>query len=260
MEDIIKIKNSSYKRYEELLLRRDALKKEAFIWQRNYVAEFGDLILDVFRKKLECIRKKKTIEYCQMAANHGGSIDQEKLREYLAEQMASFNAQLEDMIEDTASAKAREQISEADALKIRKIYHKLVKLIHPDINPMTEENPILSELWQKIQTAYRCNCLSDLEETELLVEAVLEKLGIGEMDIEIPDIDGKIEEAEAEIVKIRETDPYLYKFLLEDPDAIKEKRESLMEELKSYEDYSAQLDEILNGLIANGVSFVWRMN
>ena len=60
-----------------MLMRRDNLKKEAFIYQRNYVAEFGDLILEVFKKKVECIRKKKTIEYCQRSINHGKLIDQD---------------------------------------------------------------------------------------------------------------------------------------------------------------------------------------
>ncbi len=63
MNDIIRVKNVSYDRYEELLMRRDAIKKEAFQYERAYVREFGDLILEIFQMKLECIRKKKTIEF-----------------------------------------------------------------------------------------------------------------------------------------------------------------------------------------------------
>ncbi|MGN0369339.1 MAG: hypothetical protein ACI4EW_02210 [Butyrivibrio sp.] len=260
MGDIIKVKNSSYSLYEEMLMRRDNLKKEAFIYQRNYVAEFGDLILEVFKKKVDCIRKKKTIEFCQRSLNHGKLINHDELQMFLQKEMEEFQKKLDYMIEDTALAKKRKQITELDLLKIKKIYHKLVKLIHPDINPMTNENKQLAELWEKVQVAYRCNDLKGMEESEILVTAVLEQLEIGKIEVEIPNIDVKIAELEAEITKICETDPYMYKYLLENPESVKEKKYSLGEELKSYEDYSKQLDEVINGLMANGVTFKWRMN
>lgn len=260
MDDIIRIKNASYARYEEVLMQRDNLKKEAFILQRSYVAEFGDLILSVFEKKLECIRKKKTIEFMQASLNHGKPIDQDALQAYLKAEMAAFQAQLDAMIEDTKSAKERETVTELDLLKIKRLYHRLVKQIHPDINPRTNELEELSDLWNRVQAAYNCNDLKELEELEVIVTSALQKLGIGIMEIEIPDIEDKIAEIEAEIVKIRETDPYMYKYLLEDPEAVAEKNKALQEELRSYEDYSAQLGEILDGLMTNGVRFVWRMN
>lgn len=260
MDDIIKIKNASYARYEEVLIQRDSLKKEAFILQRNYVAEFGDLILSVFEKKLECIRRKKTIEFMQASLNHGKPIDKNALEAYLQAEMAAFQAQLDAMIADTESAKERETVTEFDLLKIKRLYHRLVKQIHPDINPKTNELEELSDLWNRVQSAYNCNDLKELEELEVIVTNVLQKLGIGIMEIEIPDIEDRIAEIEAEIVRIRETDPYMYRYLLEDPEKVAEKNRTLREELRSYEDYSTRLGGILDGLMANGVRFVWRMN
>lgn len=260
MAELIKLKNSSYARYEELLLRRDQLQKEAFQYERAYVREFGDRILDIFRKKMECIRKKKTIEYCQAAANHGRSIDQAKLQEYLRQEMEAFQRHLDDMVEDAENAKNCKLVSEIDLLTIKRIYRKLVKRIHPDINPLTNETPELFELWQRIQVAYQCNDKKGMQELELLVTNVLERLGVGDQEIEIPDIEEKIREIQTEIAEILETDPYTYKYLLEDPKAIEEKKATLREELRSYEEYSKQLDEVLNVLMASGVSVTWRMN
>ena len=48
--------------------------------------------------------------------------------------------------------------------------------------------------------------------------------------------------------------------ICKDSEAVKAKKDSLSEELKSYEEYSKQLDEVINGLMANGVTFKWRMN
>ena len=260
MNELIKIKNSSYARYEELLLTRDNLQKEAFQYERAYVREFGDMILDIFRKKIECIRKKKTIEYCQAAANHGRAIDQEQLQEYLRKEMEALRKQLDAMVDDAENAKNSKLVSEIDLLMIKRIYHKLVKLVHPDINPLTNERPELAELWQRIQMAYNCNDKKGMQELELLTTTVLEQLGIGTLEIEIPDIEDKITEIEEEIVTIRDTDPYRYKYLLEDPKAVDEKKADLAQELKSYEEYADQLDTILKGLMENGVNFIWRMN
>ena len=99
-----------------------------------------------------------------------------------------------------------------------------------------------------------------MQETEILINQVLEKLDMGTMDVEIPDIEDKIEQITAEIEAIKSIDPYQYKFLLEDDEAVKSKKEDLRAELKEYEDYGKQLDEVLEGFVSKGAVFTWRMN
>ena len=82
-DNIIRVKSAAFLLYEELLMERDELLKEVFQYERAYIREFGELILQVFEMKLECIRKKKTIEYCQSFINKGKSIDSDALKEYL---------------------------------------------------------------------------------------------------------------------------------------------------------------------------------
>ena len=260
MGEIIRVKNISYGRYEELLIRRDALQKEAFQMERAYVREFGELLLEVFRLKVECIRKKKTIEYCQMATNRGKSVDVEKLQEYLRREMEEFQKQLNSMIEDYEEAKMARRITEAERLKIKKIYRRIVKRIHPDINPLVERTEALRELWQRVVIAYNCNDLKGLEETEILIDNVLKQLGDGSEVTEIPDIDKRIEELTKEIETILTTDPYQYKSVLENPEAVRDKKDALEEEKKSYTEYDARLAEILDGLLGNGVNVTWQMN
>ena len=248
MDEVIHIKNSSYGLYEDLLMRRDNLKKEAFQYDREYIRIFGDRILKVFEIKISCIRKKKEISYCQMILNHGGTLDENALREYLEREMEDYQKQLDAMIEDTNAAKTKEKVSQMELLEIRKIYRKLTKQIHPDINPKTAEIPELMDLWNRIVIAYECNNLEDIKELEILVAKVLEALGMGKLEIDIPDIEEKIVRLEAEITTIRNTDPYLYKDILNDDKAIKEKNKQLDEEYDSYKDYEEQLDELLRGI------------
>lgn len=260
MDELIKIKNSSYARYEALLLQRENRLKEAFQYERAYVREFGDMILENFRKKVECIRKKKMISYCHAAENHGRVVDCNQLQEYLAREMKIFQEQLNEMVEDAENARNSKQISEADLIKIKRIYYRLMKMMHPDINPQTNKIPELLELWQRIQTAYSCNDKKELQELEVLVSNALERLDFGTVEIEIPDIEDKIAELQKEIEEICTTDPYMYKYLLDDPTAVEEKKQSFTEEFQSYEEYSKQLEEILTGLMVKGVEFTWQIN
>lgn len=248
MDELIHVKNSSYSEYEKLLLRRDKLKKEAFEYDMDYIRVFGDKILKVFEKKLSCIRKKKEISFCQAILNHGGTLDEEELKKYIEKELKEYNEQLEQMIIENANAKKTSIVSEIDLLEIKKIYRKLAKQIHPDINPKTSEMPELLELWNRIVLAYDCNSLKDMKELEVLVAEAIESLGFGKIEIEIPDINSKIAEVEAEILDIRNTDPYKYKIILESKNAIEEKNKELDEEYESYKDYEEQLDELLNGI------------
>ncbi len=258
MADVIKGHNTSYARYEELINRRDELKKEAFQYHAEYVKVFGDLILELFRKKIECIRKKKTIEYCQAAINHGNSVDQARLQAYLEKEMADFQAQLDDMVKEHEAALKSTTVTEKDMLEIKRIYHRLVKKIHPDINPAVTGSEELMDLWHRVTVAYSCNSLKDLQELEVLVVQALESVDLDDLDI--PDIEEKISDLEREITKIMETDPYQYKFLLEDSKAVEAKKEDLKTELKTYEDYSKQLDEVLEEILGSGVKITWQMN
>ena len=258
--ELTTINDGAYKKYEELLLKRDELRKESFQLERAYMREFGDLILEVFQMKIECIRKKKSIEYCQYYANRGESVDQDNLQAFLQKEMEEYQSKLDDMIKDNDASKKATQVAESDLMKIKKIYHRLVKQIHPDVNPEMDKNEELKGLWTRLVIAYNCNDLKEMQETEVLITAQVSKLKPGALDIKIPDIAERIEALEAEIEKIRNTDPYRYKFLLDDEDSVETKRKSLLDELKEYEEYGKQLDAVLEGFVEKGVTFKWRMN
>lgn len=258
MGDIIRVKNASYARYEELILRRDSVSKTAFQYNQEYIRRFGELILKVFEKKIDCIRKKKTIEYCQMMTNHGKKVDAAALQEYLRQELEEFMIQLAEMTENVAAAENATTISAADILEIRKIYRRLVKLIHPDINPKTAQSKELSELWNRLTAAYRCNSLKEMRETEVLIMKVLEQDGMDETEIFIENIDEKIEALESEIEEIMSTDPYTYGDLLTSEEKCAEKKVQLEEELKTYEEYSEQLEKIIAEQTSDGFSFIWK--
>jgi hypothetical protein len=71
--------------------------------------------------------------------------------------------------------------------------------------------------------------------------------------IEIEDIEDKIEKLQDEIHTIKNTDPYQFKYLLEDPLMVEDKFKDLEREFKEYVDYEAELLIIYQRFDVKGV-------
>lgn len=206
---LIKGFDSRYEEYEQLLLERDQVHKEASQIWTAYVREFGQLITDSYEEKVECIKRKKTIAFNQAALNHGGVVDQQAMEEYLDREMASYYAELFRMQEEKDRCSNAGISTLYEVKRSKELYRRLAKLIHPDINPATDREEKLREL-------------------------------------------EKIEGLKKEIDEVRHTDPYIYKDLLENDEAVKKKKSELEEELKTWQKYRAELDEVIAELITNG--------
>lgn len=245
--DIIRIENSAddLARYEELLLRRDSLRKKAEQFQISYFKEFGDLIVESFTIRIECIKKKKIIAYCQQQVNHGKPINGAQLDTFIEREMLEYQNDLDAMIRHNKAVKESETVSEYDLYRIKKMYYGLAKLIHPDLHPEYEDDLQLMEFWNEIVLAYDHNQLQDMEELDFQVRKYLEDIDNGNPVIIIPDIGKKIRGVEEEIDRITNTEPYLYRLLLEDEESSAAKKDELKAEIGLYRDYSKQLDEII---------------
>ena len=253
MNELIRSNGFSYERYEELVIRKNALQKECFQLEQEYIREFGEDTMAVYRLQLECARKKKTIEFCQMARNRGQEPDQNELGAFLARETAELQEHFQKLRDEYDSAKSTGTVTEAQLMDIRKTYRRLAKLIHPDLHP--ELGEAVLDLWNQITAAYTCNDLESLKELEVLVAAAL--VEVADAQIEIPDIEEKIAKIETDISEMMSRNPYQFKFLLEDEEAVKEKHRSLKEEEENFRLYSEQLDRILEEVLPAGTFIIW---
>lgn len=257
MSEIINGKNSGYDRYEELLLKRAALRKECFQLEQAYTREFGEAILALYKLQIECAKKKKTIEFCQTALNRGEEPEEAELQEFILQETRELREHFEKLSEEYNTAKSAVKITEADVAKIRQIYRRTAKLLHPDLHPEVAESEELQDLWNQVSAAYACNDLKELEELEVMVAAALADHDGEEWKVEVPDLDARISSLEAEIEGITGRDPYQYKFLLEDPIAVADKKKDLQGKIGEYEAYAAKLDEILASVLPEGMIVIW---
>lgn len=207
------------------------------------------MITAVFEQKIKCIELKKSIAFCQMNLNAGKPFDAEELQQYLTEHMAAYYDQLSDMVEEQNAVRKMGIVDDTTLIAVKKVYFRIAKQLHPDINPLTQENEQLMELWYQTTAAYRGNDLQSLEELEVLVQSALKQAGGEHIEIVVPDIQNKILALEIEIANIMANEPYTYKNLLNDEDAVKAKKDALTQELDEYKAYIKQLKARLSEIL-----------
>ena len=236
-------------RYENLILQRDRLAKEAEHYRMEYYREFGELITDAFQARIDCIALKKSIAFCQAKLNSGEEIDPISMQEFIDSNMLAYNAQLEDLLNLTKAGQSMVPVPVLEVEEIKRIYRKIAKRLHPDICPLTAEEPELMELFQKALFAYRANDLKGIREAEILINRFLKEHGENPEPVVIENLPERIADLEMEIAQIVETEPYSYKNLLEDAEAAEQKRRELEAEKENYSNYKKELKEYLDKLL-----------
>ncbi len=247
MHELIKIKSTLYKRYEELLYKKEFLLKESLKYKQQYETIFNPLNKEINEIKIDCIRKRKIISYYKSTISQGKQVIKQDLDFFIDKAMKEYYSTLEYLSDDEKDVIKIEYTSKQQKY-IKTTYHKLAKLIHPDINNELKDDLIIQDLWNRICIAHSNNNLQDLEELTILVNNYLESINQKHFDIEIDNINEKIFNLDKQIYTIIHSIPYQYKYILEDKKEIDNKKDELNSELNNYKLYNIQLDEELASL------------
>ncbi len=139
--------------------------------------------------------------------------------------------------------------------ELKKRYRKIVKRLHPDMNPNQTEEEM--RMFREAVEAYQNGDLEKLRE----ICAILDGMGTGEEFENTPEgieqlravrdtLKATIAKMMEEIDDITHRFPYTAKEFLEDEEAVAERQKELQEELKKYSDICDELEERLKKMKA----------
>ena len=238
-------KTNDYETLERLILEKEDLLREAEQLRLGYLKEFGDYVAETYQAKMECIRIKKMIAYCDAFKEKGKPINKAELEVYVENDMKSFEKAYSDLIEDIADIRNTPVMSGAKEYRFKRMFARLAKRIHPQLRPETLKNSVLNEYWNQITTAYRFNNYDILKELSRLVQTWLKEQPDAFHGEPVTAGAELIQGIEEEIQTITSNYPYLYRYILESEIERNGQIQEFESETENYRNYAKQLEQQL---------------
>lgn len=238
-----KLKNKVEKMRTELsmlLLERDELK---FVICKNieteYMLKLGSIEYKAYEAQCTVLRLKRKIELIQAKKNRQEQVIISDIEETLDNEFAEYKKQLDEQIDKMNDALKRsklEVLSDEDNKELKKLYRKIVKALHPDINPDVSEAQI--KLFDNAVTAYKNG---DLETLRIIGEMVgnnslpeQNKDAMTQLVEEKGRLQGLLKSIRESIDNIKAEYPYTMKDIIEDTEKTEKKKQDLESILEQY--------------------------
>lgn len=240
----------------ELIFRKDHL---LFTKKKNlealYTLKIGKHEYELLETECMEARLKRKIELMQLKINKGLKIDLEKIENILDKEYKKWEEEIKKKVDEVMEAdnRLKSLLSEEDSKKLRDIYRKLVKILHPDINKDISGREKI--LWQRLQDAYKNG---DLEEIKL-IEMLAEKEGgieekVKDLDNIIRDYEKKISKLSDEIIEILSGFPFDIEENLKDKNWIKDRVEEYKGKIREKKEHIKNLKQVIDDIILKNLN------
>lgn len=256
--DFEKLKNEVEKMRTELsmlLLERDELQ---FVICKNieteYMLKLGSIEYKAYEAQCAALRLKRKIELIQAKKNRQEKVIISAIEETLDNEFAEYQKQLNEQIDKMNDALKRskaEVLSDEDNKELKKLYRKIVKALHPDINPDVSEAQV--QLFDNAVSAYKNG---DLGTLRIIGEMVgnnplpeQHKDAMTQLVEERERLEGLLKSIRESIENIKSEYPYTMKDILEDTKKTEQKKQELESVIEQYNElisiYKAKIEEML---------------
>ncbi|HHU55947.1 MAG TPA: hypothetical protein GXZ48_04580 [Acholeplasmataceae bacterium] len=237
-------------RLNNLLIERSELYKSGIAIKAQYVLKIGVYELKRYRLfyNIEKIRRK--IALYQIALERGEAISEDDIDFIVNEDTKEFQKQLELLSTQLEIAEEYQKENDETIKQINDIYRKIVRKIHPDLNPNIDEST--KELWEEAKEAYEIDDFEKLKE----IESKLENIKIESFDENDYEklverkttLQRRIYEEKLRLRDMEKEFPYNKTSILDDEEMVKEVVSEIKEEIekleKKYEELQIRLDFI----------------
>lgn len=241
--DFEKLKNEVERMRTELsmlLLERDELQ---FVICKNieteYMLKLGSIEYKAYESQCTFLRLKRKIELIQAKKNRQEKIIISDIEETLDIEFAEYQKQLDEQIDKMNDALKRskaEFLSDEDNRELKKLYRKIVKSLHPDINSNVSEAQL--QLFDNAVSAYKNG---DLETLRIIGEMVgnnpLPEQNKDAMIQLVEDrerLHGLLKSIRESIDNIKAEYPYTMKDIVEDTEKTEQKKQELESIIEQY--------------------------
>lgn len=256
--DFEKLKNEVEKMRTELsmlLLERDELQ---FVICKNieteYMLKLGSIEYKAYEVQCAALRLKRKIELIQAKKNRQEKVIISSIEETLDNEFAEYQKHLDEQIDKMNDALRRskaEVLSDEENKELKKLYRKIVKALHPDINLDVSEAQV--QLFNNAVLAYKNG---DLGTLKIISEMVgnnplpeQHKDAMTQLVEEQKRLQGLLKSIRESIENIKSEYPYTMKDILEDTEKTEQKKQELESILEQYNElisiYERKIEEML---------------
>lgn len=205
----------------------------------KYMLKFGKLEYEVMQLECQFRRIRAKLELIIAKRNHNQKIDLAEIDSILDDELEEFYKNLEKRLRDIEKAKMRlliPKLSDEETKKIKSIYRKLIKRLHPDLNPNL--NDFEKELFNRVVDCYEKGNLSELSIIDMMLKTEHET-EIIDKDKEKQRLIDLIDQMNLKIKSIKSDYPYTLKAVLVSEEKTKQRYNELH---RAYDEYSEQIE------------------
>ena len=216
--------------------------------------KLGSIEYKAYEAQCAALRLKRKIELIQAKKNRQEMVIISAIEETIDNEFAEYQKQLNEQIDKMNDALKRskaEVLSDEDNKELKKLYRKIVKALHPDINPDVSEAQV--QLFDNAVSAYKNG---DLGTLRIIGEMVgnnplpeQHKDAMTQLVEERERLEGLLKSIRESIENIKSEYPYTMKDILEDTKKTEQKKQELESVIEQYNElisiYKAKIEEML---------------
>ncbi len=162
---ITKLKKTRDHIIELVMEREDILLQQNPAIEADYMVKVGAYELKCAEAELSARRAKRKLALCQAQVNLGNPVDEDQIENELDAELEKWMLDVQQKQVQVFSLLDRRSsstvMSQSDSKKLKEIYRKLCKKLHPDLNPLLTDYEL--NLFSGIQKAYERGDLATLE-------------------------------------------------------------------------------------------------
>jgi len=224
--------------------------------QDKYMSIIGSSKLELLYLEFESRRLKRKIELMQICYNIGKAVNLDEIEEQLDAELKEWQIKLNDYLYEVNNAKMSVEILKysEDNIELKKLFRKLSKLIHPDINPDLPEKYQL--LWLRVYEAYKKCDLDELKTLETLIELDDFQIAVVETEDKLSKLKSRLENSIShyisKIEKVKDTHPYTLINIINNKELMEKQLNEIEQKKSTFQEQIIKYKSIINNMELSG--------